>query len=98
MMTGRIHGKPQSLDLYLPLLPMLADGRSNREIGREIGQSEDNAKWRVARLCWLLGASNRVHAVSQAYRRRLLDLDTGRLTDRAHRLIRNNQQPAENVG
>lgn len=73
--------------LCLPLLPHLADGLTNTQIGDRMQLASGSIGSRLKGLYYLLGVDDRTAAVSQAYRRRLLDLDTGQLTHKAHSLI-----------
>jgi DNA-binding NarL/FixJ family response regulator len=50
----------------------IAAGRSNAEIGRDIGVSEDTVKSHVSTLLRKLGARNRFHVVALAYESGLL--------------------------
>lgn len=54
------------------VLDEIADGHTSAEIGRRLGIAEDTVKSRLRLLYRRLGARDRAHAVSLAYRRRLL--------------------------
>lgn len=56
----------------LAILRLVADGRSNRQIGRELHISEATVKTHLIRLYDKLGATDRASAVSLAYREGLL--------------------------
>lgn len=58
--------------LLYPLLPLIAKGMTNRQIGREIHLSEDGVKDRISALLQHLGVEQRVQAVAVAYERGLL--------------------------
>jgi DNA-binding CsgD family transcriptional regulator/tetratricopeptide (TPR) repeat protein len=57
------------------VLALLADGRTNRQIGRELFISEKTASVHVSNILGKLGASGRAEAVSIAHRRGLLTVD-----------------------
>jgi DNA-binding NarL/FixJ family response regulator len=57
----------------LDVLRLLADGRTNAEIGHLLDLSSETVKTYVQRLYTKLGVSDRTSAVREAMRRRLLD-------------------------
>jgi DNA-binding CsgD family transcriptional regulator len=57
------------------VLALLAAGRTNRQIGRELFISEKTASVHVSNILGKLGASGRAEAVSLAHRRGLLSVD-----------------------
>lgn len=65
----RPHARTYSLPKLLAVLELIAEGNSNREIGRRLGVSEDAIKSRVASLFGHLGARDRAHAVALGYQR-----------------------------
>ncbi len=58
----------------LECLGFIAEGFSNKAIGRELWLSEFTVKTHVGRLFRKLGARDRAHAVGIAYRTGLLEL------------------------
>lgn len=58
----------------LAVLELLADGLSNKAIGRRLGISDQTVKFHVASLSGKLGAANRTDAVRRALRRGLVPL------------------------
>lgn len=61
--------------LLWPLLPYLANGCSNEEIGKALYLSQDGVKSRVSSLLHHMDARTRAHAVSLAHRSGLLTPD-----------------------
>lgn len=61
----------------LEILQLVADGRSNAQIGRVLHISEATVKTHLVRLYTKLGASDRASAVSLAYRQGLLSTESG---------------------
>lgn len=59
----------------LTILQLVADGRSNSQIGRDLHISEATVKTHLVRLYSKLGAADRASAVSSAYRQGLLPAD-----------------------
>ena len=59
----------------IEVLGLLAKGMSNREIGTQLGISEDGAKAHVKQIFLKLHVSDRAEAVSAAVRRGILRLD-----------------------
>jgi predicted ATPase/DNA-binding CsgD family transcriptional regulator len=57
----------------LEILPLLAEGLSNREIGQRLFLSAETVKWYNKRLFEKLGASNRAQAAARAREAGLLD-------------------------
>lgn len=72
----------------LPLLPMLAEGWTTDQIAAALVLGHSTVKDRIRGVCHLLGVDRREAAVSQGYRRELLDIATGQLTEKARDLIR----------
>lgn len=72
----------------LPMLPLLAAGYNSIDIGREQYISPETVRQHLRGLYWLLGVHCAAAAVSQGYRRELLDPETGQLTDLAEAMIR----------
>ncbi|HEY5629681.1 MAG TPA: response regulator transcription factor [Candidatus Limnocylindrales bacterium] len=60
---------PREVDV----LRLLADGMTNKEIGRQLSIAEDTVKKHVQNLIWKLRATDRTHAAIVAYRAGLLD-------------------------
>jgi DNA-binding CsgD family transcriptional regulator len=56
------------------VIALLAEGLSNREIGRRLGISPDTAKFHVGRLIDKLDATGRTDAVAHAARRGIIHL------------------------
>jgi DNA-binding CsgD family transcriptional regulator len=56
----------------LEVLQLIADGRGNREIARELFLSEETVKTHVQRALRKLHAESRAHAVAIAFRNRLI--------------------------
>lgn len=54
------------------VLRLISDGRTNEQIGRKLGISEEAAKWRVRLLCQALRARDRAHAVRRGFELGLL--------------------------
>jgi DNA-binding NarL/FixJ family response regulator len=54
------------------ILRLLADGRSNREIGHALGVSEKSIERRVSEICARLGVTTRVAAAVRAVREGLI--------------------------
>ena len=63
------------------VLALLAEGHTNRQIGRALFISEKTASVHVSNILGKLGVSGRAEAVTQAYRRGLLDVGAGRAGD-----------------
>ena len=61
----------------LAILQLVADGRSNAQIGRALHISEATVKTHLVRLYGKLGATDRASAVSLAYRQGLLSTEDG---------------------
>ena len=61
----------------MEILGLLADGRSNPEIGRTVHLSPNTVKDRVSKLMRILGARSRAEVVAQAARRGLITGATG---------------------
>lgn len=57
------------------VMRLLARGLANKEIGRELGISEDTVKTHVSRILAKLGARSRTQAVLQAMRLGLVEVD-----------------------
>ena len=55
------------------MLRLLTDGRTNRQVGSNLGMSEKTASVHVSRILAKLGASTRGEAAAAAQRLRLLD-------------------------
>jgi DNA-binding NarL/FixJ family response regulator len=58
------------------VLVLVADGRTNRQIGEELFISEKTVSVHLSRVMAKLGAGSRTEAVSAAYARGLLTADT----------------------
>lgn len=56
------------------VLALVADGLSNKAIGRQLGVSDETVKFHLASIFGKLRASNRTDAVRQALRRGLVPL------------------------
>ncbi len=56
----------------LQIVALLADGASDREIGRTLDIAPGTVQWHLARIHQRLGTHNRAQAVAVALRRRLL--------------------------
>jgi DNA-binding NarL/FixJ family response regulator len=56
----------------LEILPLIADGHTNAQIGRALHLTEGTVKERASALYENLGARDRAHAVSIGYQRGLL--------------------------
>lgn len=63
------HLSPRELDV----LRLLAEGRSNRQMARDLGITEATVKGYLRELFEKLGASDRAHAVALALRTRLIE-------------------------
>ena len=72
MTTSRRGVRAVSPDRMLEVLKLIADGRTNREIGSRLGISEDTVKVRARALFDALGARDRAHAVAIGYRLAIL--------------------------
>lgn len=70
----RVNVRPVSVPRMLQVLRMIAEGKTNAAIGRELGISEQTVKGRVRTLFDDLGARDRAHAVALGYQRGLLSL------------------------
>jgi DNA-binding NarL/FixJ family response regulator len=60
----------------LEVLRLVARGRQNKEIARDLAVTERTVKFHLSALMRKLGASNRVEAVAAAIRRGLIDLSS----------------------
>ncbi len=60
-------------DRQLQILGLIAQGRTNVEIGREMFISENTVKNQVGAIFGKLGAKNRTECVHLAYQARLLE-------------------------
>ncbi|MGN6481509.1 response regulator [Luteibacter sp.] len=58
----------------LSVLRLVANGRSNREIGEELSIAEETVKSRIRNILSKLGANDRTHAVTLAMQRGFLDM------------------------
>jgi len=56
------------------VLMLMTDGKSNREIGEDIGISEGTVRFHVSNLMGKLGVSDRTHAVVTALKRGIIKL------------------------
>lgn len=82
-MTGEL-----SDDWVRRLLPLLADGLSNREIAKRLGISEGTVKNYTNGLYLRLGARNRAHAVALGYATGYLAADVAiGITDEAVKAV-----------
>lgn len=64
-------------ELHLQCLRMIAEGKSNPEIGRELYLAPDTVKGYITTICRRLGAKNRVNAVHRAWELGLLKPEDG---------------------
>lgn len=73
-LAGRLmsHSAPRLTDRERQVLELIADGRSNKEIGTRLHISERTAKFHVTAILTKLGADNRAQAVAIAKERRLV--------------------------
>jgi DNA-binding NarL/FixJ family response regulator len=55
-------------DRQIEVLQLIADGCSNRDVGRQLVLSEETAKSHVRQILARLGASSRAHAVALGFR------------------------------
>jgi hypothetical protein len=67
-----IRGNDPDLVSSVAKAQILADGKSNAEIGRDLFVSEDTVKTHARRLFRKLGARDRAHAVTSGFRSGLL--------------------------
>jgi len=75
----RSPGGPEALtEREIEVLRLLALGLANKEIGRELGISEDTVKTHVSRILAKLGAQSRTQAALHAMRLGLIDVDGSR--------------------
>ena len=58
----------------IQVLELLAEGRSNKAIGRQLGISDQTVKFHVAAIAGKLGAANRTDAVRRAIRRGIVSV------------------------
>lgn len=66
------HVMTEPTDRHLDILPMIADGLSNGEIGAKLFISEDTVKTHLRKLMKMWGARNRAHLVHCAYQAGIL--------------------------
>jgi len=67
-------GSPDELsDREVEVLELVADGRSNKEIGEELGLSALTVKSHLARIARKLGTGDRAELVARAMRSALID-------------------------
>jgi two-component system, NarL family, response regulator len=59
----------------MEILAQIAQGKSNKEIGAELGISEGTVRVHASNLFAKLGCSDRAQAVSEAFRRGIIDVD-----------------------
>jgi len=73
-LAGRVmsHRSPRLTMREREVLKLVADGRSNKEIGTRLRISERTAKFHVTAILTKLGAANRAQAVAIAKERRLV--------------------------
>jgi two-component system nitrate/nitrite response regulator NarL len=64
----RPHGKVPLSDREVEVLRMVADGRSNRDVGEQLGLSGLTVKSHLARIARKLGSGDRAHLVATAIR------------------------------
>lgn len=64
-------------DLELRVLDLVSQGMTNKMISQRVYQSVDRVKYRVAEVCRLLGARDRVHAVRKGFEHDLLRRPAG---------------------
>ena len=57
-------------DIDRTIIQRVIEGRTNRNIAREVGLAEGTVKWRLHRLYRRLGVSSRVQFVTEINRRR----------------------------
>jgi two-component system nitrate/nitrite response regulator NarL len=82
--SGRYDPDATSDYLY-PVLRLLAEGRTNAQIGARLGITSNTVKSRLTALYRALGARDRAHAVALGYRRGLLDAAAGHAPNCASR-------------
>ena len=58
----------------IQVLELLAEGRSNKAIGQQLGISDQTVKFHVAAIAGKLGAVNRTDAVRRAIRRGIVSV------------------------
>ncbi len=61
----------------MEILTMIARGKSNKEISADLGIGEGTVRVHASNLFAKLGCSDRAQAVSEAYRRGIIDLEVG---------------------
>jgi DNA-binding NarL/FixJ family response regulator len=59
----------------MEILTMIAKGKANKEIGAELRISEGTVRVHASNLFAKLGCSDRAQAVSEAFRRGIIDVD-----------------------